>query len=193
MAEGCNDCLRVELGILPEEAYPVDKFDEDPVRVYCVDGEVVVPPYKRAVPPLVSRFEVVPPTMAASGTLEGIVTPIEWTNDSAYPVTVLSQLSGDLLFVGNSVSTFWVFLYGWNVSISSPAVSAGVSNAAHTNYAGLHTVPLAIIDTPRVVDAGATLTITPYITYTSSGGSPPGTAALPSGGFSIVVFGGPTA
>lgn len=193
MSEGCRDCLRIELGFLPEEAYPVDKFAEPPVRVYCVDGEVVVPPYKRAVPPQTARFDIIPPTLAASGTFEGNVTSIEWTNDSVYPVTVLTQLSGSLLFVSNAAATEWTFLYGWNLAISSPAVAAGVSNSSVSNYPGLHTVPLGLIDDPRVVDPGASLTITPYMTYTTSGGSPPGAASLPSGGFTIQMFGGPTA
>lgn len=189
MADACEDCLRTQLGWGEEGEYPLDPDREDPERIYCVGGVPVITPHKGMIGPLVSTFNVTPPTLGASGSLEGTTFSIDYVNTTPREVNFGLFVSGNIFFSGADTIT-WTFTYGVNISVSTGDLSlVNTSAIAVTDYAGIETIPLGFVTGPGIISVGGTLHVDCFINYTSSGGGP-SVAALHAANLTALVIGG---
>jgi hypothetical protein len=189
MSQGCDDCLRDQLGFLSEADYPLDPLLEAPERIYCIDGAPSITPHKGFVGPYIATLVVTPPTLATSGTLTGDQVDIAFVNDTARPVTLALFVTGNILFQSDSDTYTWTFTYGFDVAISSPALVLFSSMSAISNYDELQTIPLGFfVSLP--VDAGGTMSLAPRIGYTVTGSGSPGQSVLHGANLSVMAFGG---
>jgi hypothetical protein len=189
MAAGCDDCLRAQLGFLSEADYPLDPLLETPEPIYCIDGNPATTPHKAFVGPLIATLVVPPPTLAASGGLTGTQVDITFVNETARDVNLVAIVAGSIYMQNHSDAYLWTFSYGYDVAISSPASALAVVTGHQTNSTDLETLTLGF-HYSHTVAAGGTLTISPVMTYTVSGGGP-GQSVLHGASMSVMLFGGP--
>jgi len=141
--------------------------------------------------PFVSRLVIPPPgSLAASGPLDGSFTPIEFVNDTARGVNVFIIASGSILMENASATYVWTFRYGANVAVSSPAVATEAVLEAKTNITGPNSIQIGF-PLDLFVDAGASVSIAPFMSYSVIGSGSPGTSVFHGANLSLMAFGGP--
>lgn len=187
MAEGCTDCLRRQLGFDEEADYPLDTTYESGEPIYCVDGVPVVTPHKGFIGPFLASLIVDPPTMAASGTLTGSLTAVHYVNETAYTVGIMPLVTGKILFSGTDSAIDWTFTYGYTLNQTSGGST--VTDDVITDYDGIHTLTLSFPGFEIPLAPGEFATITPIMSYSSTGGGP-NTAGIINANLGIMIFGG---
>lgn len=112
-------------------------------------------------------------------------------NETAYDVNVAVMTSGPIVVVTSASGTGdLVFRYGFDITISAPAVSETVSTPWHAfnGIAASSTVNGQMVyNTVYPISSGGSLTMTPYLAYTRDAGIVP---QLQYAELSILVFGG---
>jgi len=192
MADACDDCLREQMGWLPESEYPLDPALQEPERIYCIDGVPSITPHKGFVGPHIATLVVTPPTLAAAATLTGDQVNIELLNETARTVTLAYFVAGNIFFQNHQETYTWTFTYGFDVAISSPALASTVTVNAVTNYDDLETIQLGFFGSLEVA-AGGSLSLSPRMSYTVTGSGSPGQSVLHGANLSIMLFGGSAA